>query len=260
MPVSFTSTDYSVSATPLQLIQSALMEINALAAGQTPSGVLAQWGLEKLQRIIDRLNAKRGTIFNVNFAEYALVLNTQPITIGPGGNFNVKIRPVKLVAAALVLTSSSPNIDLPLNVQDDDWWAANQIKRLTSTLPTDVYYSPDAPLGNLYFWPIPTQANSVRLETWTGIAQAVALATAIVLPAAYWDFIVLTLAKALATSFGPVYIASVGSQVFQENLRAATKAVEGNNAQPPRISTRQPGMGGSGSGRTDFNFLTGKPW
>lgn len=260
MPVAFTASNSSVSASALDLITSALKETSSLAAEETPSAADSAWGLEKLQRLIDRFNAREALIHNVNFATYTLQANHSPHTIGPSGDFNVALRPVRLANANLVLTSSSPSIDLPLAVRDDDWWAANQIKGLTSTLPTDVYYSPGSPLGSLYFWPVPSAVNDVRLETWVNLTQAVDLSTMLALPAAYWDLLVLTLGRDLAPSLGPTAVSVVGSGLYQAMLREAMKVVEGNNSQSPRIATRQAGMPGGNSRRPGFNFLTGKPW
>lgn len=255
----FTSGNSSVTAKAIELATSALMELNIVPQGQAASAGDAAWALEKLQRVIDRINARREMIYNVNFSQFTLITNKQPITIGPGGDFDVPLRPVRLVSCQLVLTDNSPNVTIPMGVQDDDWWAANQIKKLTSTLPTDVYYSPDTPLGNLNFWPIPTAVNDVILETWVGITQAVGLTTNIALPPAYWDYLVLTVARDLASSYGPTQIEIVSSAAFQATYRDAVKAMESNNETSHRLQSGVPKSGGR-SVRPGFDFLTGRPW
>lgn len=251
----FSSGNSSVQAVAQDLIKSSLLELNVIAPGEPLPAAEAAWGLEKLQRMIDQVNARRALIYNVNFSEFTLQANHSPQTIGPGGDFDIAQRPVKLVACALVLTSGT-KIDLPMSVRDDAWWAAQRIKDLTSTLPTDVYYSPDIPLGNLYFWPVPTQVNNVRLELWTGLQQAISLTTRLALPPAYWDFLVYSLAISLAPSLG-AQINPVTMAVWQK----AIKAVEGNNNGSPRMATQAAGMpSGTGGSRPEFNFLTGQPW
>jgi hypothetical protein len=258
----FTPTNASVSALVSELVRSALLEINAIQADETPSAADAAWGQEKLQRLIDQYNARRPLIYNVNFATFTLQANHSPHTIGPGGDFDVAVRPVELVAAALVLVNGGTQTDLPLYLGDDAWWAYQvQIKNLISTLPTGVYYSPDTPLGQLFFWPIPTVTNLVRLETWVGLAQAVNQGTRIAMPQGYWDALVLSLAKTLAPSFGAAALAIVSSPIFLDNWKVAMNAIEGNNQQSPRSSNIQSGMPNKNpASRPGFNFLTGKPW
>jgi hypothetical protein len=258
----FTPTNASVSARVSDLVRSALLEINAIQADETPSASDAAWGLEKCQRLIDQFNARRPLIYNVNFATFTLQANHSPHTIGPGGDFDVAVRPVELASANLVLVNGGTQTDLLLYLGDDAWWANQvRIKNLTSTLPTGVYYSPDTPLGQLFFWPIPTVSNLVRLETWVGLAQAVNQATQIAMPQGYWDAIVYSLAKQLAPSFGAAALAIVGSSIFLDNWKSAMNAIEGNNISSPRSSNLQAGMPNKNSAaRPGFNFLTGEPW
>jgi hypothetical protein len=259
----FTPTNASVSALATDIITAALMELNSIGAEETIAAADAAWGLSKLQRLIDQFNARRAMIYNVNFALYTLTPNHAPHTIGPGGDFDVPLRPTRLVGANLVLTNGGTSTDLPLYIGDDAWWDSIRIKNLTSSLCTGVYYSPDTPLGNLNFWPIPTAANQVRLETWVNLTQAVNLQTALAMPQGYWDGLVLSLAKQLAPSFGAAALAIVGSGVFADNYRMAMKALQGSNLASPRINNNQAGMPGKskiGSGKPDFNFLTGEPW
>lgn len=251
----FTTVNSSVTALGSELVTSALTEIGVLGQGNVVQAGDAAWALEKLQRLIDRFNARQAMISNVNFSLFTLIANHQPHTIGPTGDFNMPQRPVKLVAANLVLGGTTP-VDIPLYVGDDAWWADQRVKSLTSTLPTGVYYSPDNPLGNLNFWPIPTQVNQVRLELWTGLTQAVGLATALAMPSAYWDAVVLSLARDLAPSYGPEALQVVSSAAFSTMYRDAIKAIQANNMQSPRIATAEAGQG-CGDSRGDFNYLTG---
>lgn len=253
MPPTFTAANNAVSVSPGDLIASALREIGVLAAGETASGEDALWGLEKLQRLIDSFNAQREIVFNQNFALYTLQANHAPHTIGPGGDFNVPIRPVEVVSASFILNGGSANpVDLPIFIRDDDWWAANPLKSLTSSVVTDLYYSPTSPLGQLNFYPISNVAFPVRLETWNSLAQAIDLRTALGFVQGYWDAIVLTLALSLCPSFekqpSPVLVA--------QQLKAM-QIITGNNDKAPRIVTNSGMPGAGGSGRPDFNFLTG---
>jgi len=244
----------AVVATPQDLISSALLEAGITAAGEKLQAQDGAWGLEKLQREIDQFNARRELIFNVGFTQYTMLANHSPHTIGPNGDFNVPVRPVKLISASFILNASSANpVDTPINIRDDDWWAANPLKTLTSAISTDVYYSPDSPLGNLYFYPICSSANPVRLETWNSLAQAVSLQTKLGFVQGYWDAIVTDLAVRLCPSYNRIVPPDL-----REQWNRAMRIIESNNDSPPRIDTNCGGMPSSRrGGRPDFNFLTG---
>ena len=254
----FTAGNSSVTAKASELYTSAFRELDIGAQGEVLSAEDAAWGLEKLQRLIDRINARGPMIYNVNFSLFTLPTNTQPITIGPGGTFDVAQRPIKIASATLVLSGTSPAVEYPLGVQDNQWWRSQAVKALTSTLPTDIYYSPDNPLGNIYPWPIPTTENQIRLELWVALSQAINGATNLGMPPAYWDYVVMTLASDLAHSYGPEAMQLVSAPGFQRAFKEAQKAVEANNIKSPRMSTAEAGQSPRDGRRGDFNYYTGQ--
>lgn len=255
MPAVFSANNFSVQVAPADLIQSALLESGILQAGENISAEDGQWGLEKLQRLVDSFNARREIIFRHDFTQFTLKANHGPHTIGPGGDFQLPARPVRIVSASFVLSSGAANpVDLPINAhRDADWWAANPLKSMLSTVVTDLYYDPQIPLGNLNFWPICTIANPVRLETWDALTQAVDLVTPLGFAPGYWDGIVLTLAINLWPSYNRMIPVPAD---LKEQQRMAMKVIYQNNDPPPRIITNR-GMPSSRVGRPDFNFLTG---
>ena len=254
MTVTFSAANAAVSALASDVVYSALLEIGVQSAGESIEPQDAAWGLEKLQRLIDQWNAREELIFSHSFLQFNLQANHSPHTIGPGGDFNLQIRPVKIVSGAFILNSGSATpVDSPfLNMRDADWWARNPLKTLTSSVVTDLYYDPGSPLGNCNFYPICNVANPVRLEVWNSLAQAVSLQTSIGLVQGYWDALVCDLAVRLAPSFGRAV-----SQDLREQWNRAMRIIEANNNKPPKIQTDS-GMSSSRSGgRPDFNFLTG---
>lgn len=254
MPVVFGANNWSVAATPLDLITSALWEGGILQAGEIPNAEDTGWGLEKLQRLFDQWNARREIIFSRRFDLYNLTPNHAPHTIGPGGDFNVSLRPVRIVSASFVLNSGAQPVDLPIAIEDADWWASNRLKGMTGSVVNALYYDPATPLGNLNFWPISTLGNPVRLESWNSLPQAVDLVTPIGFATGYWDAVILTLALRLWPSYNrgiPLPPALVDQQ------KEAMKVILANNDRPPRISTRVGGVPGSSGAKPDWNFLTG---
>lgn len=243
----------SITVTALSIIVAAGQEIGALAPGETPSDDDQAWILQKLQRLVDQYNARRPMIYNVNFTLFTLNPPSNPLlptTIGPGGDFDVNQRPVEIESIGLVL-AGTPGVELPLNRRDDDWWANNRIKALTSTLPTDYYYSPDWPLGQIFFWPVPTASHQVNVRTREVLGEYTSYSQAFTLPPAYWNLIVYELAISIGPSFE-----KEPTPTLLALWKAAIKAVQANNIQSPRLASDSPTQP-TGSGRPDFNFLDG---
>lgn len=244
------SSPNSITVKALDLITAAMQEIGALAPGEAPSNDDQAWVLQKLQRLIDRYNARLPMVYNVNFSVFTLQANHTPHTIGPGADFDVNQRPVSIPSIGLIL-AGTPGVELPLNSRDQDWWANNRIKDLTSTLPTDYYYSPDWPNGNIYFWPEPTAVNQVRVQSRLVLGELTSYDQSFSMPPSYWDAIVYELAISLGPSFE-----REASATLIALWKAAIKAVQVNNVQSPRLASDSPSQP-LGNGRPDFNFLDG---
>lgn len=246
----------SITVTANDLINAALQEIGALAPGEQASNDDAPWTLQKLQRLIDRYNARESWIYAVTFPVFSLagLTATQPITIGPGAQFQVVQRPVEIKSATLILVNTSPTqVEIPIYIRDAAWWADNRTKNLTSTLPTDLYYEPDWPNGNIFLWPVPTAVNSIRLELRTILPEITSYRQQFSLPPGYWDAVVYPLAVSLCPSYE-----KTASPELLKLEAAAVKAVMGNNIQSPRSEASDAGMPGLGN-RGQFNYYSGQP-
>lgn len=253
MPVSLSSANQSIVASALDVATSALIEIGVVSTGEPANAEDAAWGLEKLQRSIDQHNARREMIFSIGLTLFNLQANHAPHTIGPGGDFNLPTRPPIITAATFILNPGSANpVDTPIRIRDSDWWAANPLKSLSTSIVTDLYYDPALTLGQLNFFPICNVAAPVRLEYWNALQQAITLQTRLAFVQGYWEAIVVDLAVKLCPSFGiPV------SADLKEQWNRAMRIIQANNDGPPRIETNG-GMPNNGrGGRPDFNFLTG---
>lgn len=254
MTVAFTNTNNAVSALASDIIQAALEEIGVLAEGEKVSSGDLAVSLPRLQRWVDQVNARRELIYSISFLLFNLIPNHAPHTIGPNGDFNIPLRPVKIVGAAFVLNSQSANpVDAPrIRIVDADWWNAQPLKSLQNSNVTHLYYDPASPLGNLNFWPVCNIANPVRLEMWNSIAQPISSTVGLSLPPGYWDATVLSLARKLC----PVYNRAF-SPDLKEMWNHAMRIIEGNNDKPPRINLDIGNPNSRRGGKPDFNFLVG---
>lgn len=244
----------SVSVLASDIAQGALEDIGVLATGEQISPADLSVALPRLQRWVDQVNARRELIFSISFLLFTLTANHGPHTIGPNGDFNLPLRPVKIVGANWILNSTSSNpIDSPvIRIMDADWWQRNPTKSLQSSIVTHLYYDPAIPLGNLNFWPISNAANPVRLEVWNSLAQPITAQSSLSLPPGYWDAAVLTIAKKMA----PLFNRPFGPDL-REAWNHAMRIIEANNDKPPRIDTDMGSPNNRKGGRPDFNFLTG---
>jgi len=266
MPVNPSPSQIATTYQALDLILDAMIEIGMLAPGEQnnvdPS--TAQWAFRKLNYLLDEWAAAEVYVYSVGFQLFQLVANLSPHTIGPNAaNFQVAQRPVRIESASVLLpgTGGGNAVDVPLGVEDDDWWAANPVKSLVSSLPTHLYYSPDNPNGNCFFWPISSVAFQVRLQLWTLLSQFTAINDPIdgpggngILPPAYRNALMLTLAEQMQGGAGKEADAALAQRALK-----ARSAIIGNNDQPPRISTIDGGMPQEGT-RPKFNFLTREPY
>lgn len=238
----------------LDIVQGAMEELGLIADGEPVQAGDLSVGMPRLQRWIDQVNARRELIYSLSFLAFTLIPNHAPHTIGPGGDFNVPWRPVKVVGANFILNSTSSNpVDSPvIRIMDADWWQQNPVKSLQSSIVTHLYYEPDTPLGNLNFWPICNVANPIRLELWNSISQTVKPTDALILPQGYWDAAVMSLARKLSTVYEVPWTPQL-NKLHNEAMRI----IEANNDKPPRIDTDLGSPNSRKGGRPDFNFLTG---
>ena len=241
----------SITVKGLDIVSAAMTEIGALAAGELPSNDDLTWIFQKLQRLIDRYNARKPMVYNVNFSTFTMVANKSPQTIGPGADFDVIQRPMEIISIGLILPGT-PGVEIPLNPRDQAWWAAQTIKDLTSSLPTDFYYSPDWPNGSIYFWPVSTSSYTVRVQSRLVLAQIPNANSDFTMPPAYWDAIVYPLAISICPSFSR----SASPELIALS-REAVKAIQVNNISSPRLSSDAPSQSTNNNCRPTYSFLTG---
>ena len=151
------------TVTALDLIKRALDDIGVYSPGETLSAADAQDGLRRLNGMVSSWATQPLTIPATVREVFDLVANqggpSNPYTIGPNGDFDT-VRPIYLQGAGLMLTATSPEVEIPLGLFTDDAYQAIQVKDLASTLPTGVYYNKTFPLGQVQLWPVPNNATN----------------------------------------------------------------------------------------------------
>jgi len=236
------------------LITETFQDLTVLAASESMDAGMAANGLSKLLRVLDDLNAERAGVYANRFQTYTLTPALQPHTIGVTGNSPTwtvtTARPVSIDGANLVLTDVTPNVYRPLNLRSAEWWRGLPIPTLSTSIPTDLYYNPEWPNGQLYFWPVPDTAWGMQL--WMRIVLAdVGLDDTFTMPQGYRSAITLTLGEYLA----PTYPSAIPQAEAAAKARARIFA---NNDETPALTTQDSGMPRqSTKNRTTFNYRTG---
>src|SRR5215471_6729757 len=195
-----------------------------------------QDGLIFLNQQLDYWAARGCYAWTSTFVSYTLTAGHQPHLIGPGltspdfastGN-----RPVRIHSCNLILTNATPNVDIPINIRDGAWWAANRVKTIQSSVPTDVYYEAGMPNGALYFWPVPNFPYGLRLELFVVLQQFVNLTDTFLAPPAYLRAVTLSLAEELCDIWGTQCPAGLPGRAMK-----ARDALQSNNYLAPRIAS-----------------------
>ena len=140
----------------------------------------------------------------------------------------------------------------PLQKRDSDWWATQRVQTIQTSLPTDFYYSPEWPFGQIFFWPVPNRAYQVEFEIETAILGAATLDVIFQMPPGYELAMTLTLAELL----GPAFEKPPNPMLVGAAMKAR-QMVQGLNNSAPRISLDDFGDTPSGRPRATFNYRTG---
>jgi hypothetical protein len=266
MAITPPTSEAPIQYTAADLIGDALTEIGIKSPGETTDPDTGQWAFRKLNYLTDIWAAKQAYVWAQSFNVFTLVAGLSPHTIGPGvgATFAIKgNRPVRIVSSSLLLNTGSGQgaqvVDLPMNLRDAEWWAAQQTKQIQTNVPTDLYYEPDSPNGSLFFWPVPNSQQQVRLQYWAQLSQYSTITDPLsgpggngTLPPAYRAALMLSLAESLQPG-GQI---EANPELAKQALTARA-AVFGNNAKSPRIQTQDSGMPRSGIRKADWNWVTG---
>ncbi len=200
-----------MSITANALIASAFGLLNVYAADESVPADAAADALTRLNRLIGGWAIRTGPIPARARVVTAILANrgstSAPYTIGTGGTINTPrpARPAALTHAALLLTASTPTVEIPLTVLTDQEWEGLATKDMAGTQPLAVYYDPTitAGLGAVLFWPVPSAAtNSLVLYLDQPISEFADLTTSYTLPTGYEEALEYALARRLATPYG----------------------------------------------------------
>lgn len=225
-------------------IKAAMRLIGVLASGENPSADEASDALGAFNRMLGTWANDGLLVYQKTRETFSLVAAQQMRTIGSGGNFSTS-RPVLLLNAGIIVNS----IEYPVDLINTDQWAAIQNKSVTSEIPSKIYYEPESPLGKLYFWPVPSAANSVALYSNKPFST-LTLETDISYPTGYDAAIVSNLAKIIAPEFGK----SISQELAEEAINSKSAIMRTNTKE---VFMTSDAAGLTQSDKKPFNIYTG---
>jgi len=151
-PVSPASTAGSTRV--LQILEDAASEVGINAEGESLSANNANVLLNLFRRLLNIWNAERRAVYATSFLSFTIsppVDPADPITIGPTGDWVTDIRPVSIDGANLVLTSSTPPVQLPIKIRDNQWWLRQSVPELTRRCLPISTINPIGRMGSVSF-------------------------------------------------------------------------------------------------------------
>ncbi len=166
------------------------------------------------------------------------------VTVGP--------RPVKIEAANIILNNLNPIVKCALRIRDKDWWIANTIPNVPSSIPTDLYYEPTFPNGQIYLWPEQDVNYLLELQVWLNLADVTSFTQQFFMPQGYEDAVTYSLAVALCPSYGR----PLDQTLYALAMNSKGK-IQNRNSNSPKIQTRDSGIPRGNRGGTLFNWLNG---
>lgn len=232
-----------------QLISDSMKEVQAIAAGETPTAAEAQDCLTRLNRMIASWNTERLSIFTIKISAYTLVPNQQVYTIGPGGDFDDD-RPQSIEEANIILNTVSPSTRQPLALLNDLQWSLIRVQNVPNTIPQALYNDGAYPLSNLYLWGYPTGNLQLELYTWQQLSQFTALTQTVSFPPGYEEAIMYGLSVRIAPMFG-VEVSPITTSMAQ----SSKAAIQRLNLPSP-VMVADPAVAGVGRA-SEWNYITG---
>jgi hypothetical protein len=245
--------------TTLDLITAALEEIGALAGGETPSATDTDLALRRFNFLVSDWNTRKRFAYFMRSQQFTFTNSQQSYSIGTSANsadFVVSAgdRPARLEFAQLVLTDSSPNVEILCEVINVELYVNITVPSLSSQFPRVIYYKPTVPNGTIVPYPAFPTKTSYKLDlSWWNQLETVAIAdiaTALVLPPGYANAMVLTLAEKLARPMGRPIDAELKQQA-----RQARANIQSLNMPAPVISSTD-GVTSGGRGYIDWRSRT----
>lgn len=188
--------------TTRELITRSMRLIGVLASGENPSANEANDAFKSLNAMIDNYSTQSLIVLSRVYETFSLVVGQSVYQWGTGApDFNSS-RPQKIENINWIQTSGSTTVQLPIEIINQDQWAAIAVKTINSNLPTRMWPQYLYPYAQLNFWPIPSVAGQIMVWSWKPLADIASLDTVLSLAPGYEDMLTYNLAIRLSPEYG----------------------------------------------------------
>ena len=155
-------------------------------------------GLRRINSILDGWNVDKTRGYAINELEFPLVANQSTYTIGSGGDFDAQ-RPVKIEYAYVV---DSAGVKHRIGNLDYQSFHEVETENITASYPDCMWYNPKSPLGEISFYPTPTNTYTVHFDVCFGFAPYALGTDTLVVPQGYERLLTYQLATELCSHRG----------------------------------------------------------
>jgi len=167
-------------STARDLIYAALLDLGAIASGETPTAAEAMDAFRRLNLMLEQWRLQSLLVYAITSAS---ATGKTSYTVGQGGDFNIA-RPIRLEHAVQRVGGQTP-FDYPLAPLNDAEWQAIGLKTLVSGIASSFYWDRGFPLGTVTPYPLMNTADTLILYPWTPLAGFATLDDPVSLPPGY---------------------------------------------------------------------------
>ena len=166
-----------------EIAEDAFGLLNVYLPGEATPGADSAFAMRMLNDWLSEQSQKAMMCPAISRQRFDLVADQggpdDPYTIGYGADFDT-VKPANqnsITAANLILTSTSPEVRVPLGIYTDQSYDANKLPDMSNTQPTGLYYQPFTASaandwGEVRIWPVPTVSyNDLELFIQLALLQ-----------------------------------------------------------------------------------------
>lgn len=169
-----TSGTYSFTVTRDDVINAALRAMGVISAGQTASSDDLINCTQALNLILKAWAKKGLLVWTIDQQALPLVAGKGTYTVGSGAEFNTPYHPPRLLSAFLRNNASESDV-VVLNIAKSDYDLLGN--KTSQSIVNQVWYDPQLPLGVLYVYSVPQDANYTLYATFQRPLQDITSAT-----------------------------------------------------------------------------------
>lgn len=186
----------------LDLINSSLRLIGALASGETPTADEANDAFSALNQMLDSWSTEELFVYTIPRYEFTPVTLKQTYTLGTGGDINQPRPPRVENIGVIALNNPAQELELPMEKLTQEEWAGIPVKSVQSNLPMKFWNDDAFPLMNINLWPIPLVQIKLALYWWQQLTQFQTLVDNVSFPPGYARALRFGLAVEIAPEYG----------------------------------------------------------